>query len=82
MTQFDGIALALAVSHPSTDDVSPVALILFWIATSTWLVALIVGFVAGLWLLWRRRAMRKWIAAFDRGLEREERARALMRSRS
>lgn len=82
MTQFDGIALALAVSHPSPDDVSPVALILFWIATSTWLVALIVGVVAGLWLLWRRCSMRKWIAAFDRGLEREERLRALARSRT
>lgn len=82
MTQFDGIALALAVSHPSTDDVSPVALILFWIATSTWLVALVVGVGVSLWLLWRRRGLRKWIADFDRGLEREERLRAQMGSRS
>lgn len=82
MTQFDGIALALAVSHPSTDDVSPVALILFWIATSTWLVALVVGVGVSLWLLWRRRGLRKWIADFDRSLEREERLRAQMGSRS
>lgn len=50
--------------------------ILILVAAFTWLLMLIAGCCTGLWLLWRRRAMRKWIAAFDRGLEREERIRA------
>ncbi|SSW68497.1 hypothetical protein [Achromobacter agilis] len=49
--------------------------ILILMAAFTWLLMLIVGYCVGLWLLWRRRGMRKWIADFDRGLEREERTR-------
>lgn len=82
MNHFDGIALALVVSHTSTDDVTPVALILLWIAALTWLLALVVGVGVSLWLLWRRRGLRKWIADFDRSLEREEGLRAQMGSRS
>lgn len=57
--------------------------ILILVAAFTWLLMLmlIAGCCAGLWLLWRRREMRKWIAAFDRGLEREERARAVFQRR-
>jgi len=50
------------------------ALILF--ASITWALALAIGGGIGIWLLWRRRAMHKWIAEFDRSLEREERIRA------
>lgn len=55
--------------------------ILILVAAFTWLLMLIAGCCAGLWLLWRRRAMRKWIAAFDQGLEREERIRATFQRR-
>lgn len=55
--------------------------ILILVAAFTWLLMLIAGCCVGLWLLWRRRAMRKWIAAFDCGLEREERARAIFQRR-
>jgi hypothetical protein len=50
--------------------------ILVLIAAFTWLLMLITGCCVGVWLLWRRRGMRHWIASFDQGLEREERARA------
>lgn len=50
--------------------------ILILIAAFTWLLMLIAGCCIGVWLLWRRRCMRKWLADFDHGLEREERARA------
>ncbi|CAB3901573.1 hypothetical protein LMG26842_05388 [Achromobacter dolens] len=55
-------------------DTAVLSLVLF--ASISWALALAIGGSIGLWLLWRRRAMRKWIAAFDRGLEREERIRA------
>ncbi|CUJ67706.1 hypothetical protein [Achromobacter sp. 2789STDY5608628] len=55
--------------------------ILILVAAFTWLLMLIAGCCAGLWLLWRRRGLRKWIADFDRGLEREERARAVFQRR-
>lgn len=55
-------------------DTAILTLILF--ASITWALALSIGGGIGIWLLWRRRAMRKWITAFDRGLEREERIRA------
>ena len=55
-------------------DTAVLTLILF--ASITWALALAIGGGIGIWLLWRRRAIRKWIAAFDRGLEREERIRA------
>lgn len=55
------------------------ALVLF--ASVTWALVLTIGGVVGFWLLWRRRGMRKWIAAFDRGLEREERIRAVFQRR-
>lgn len=51
-------------------------------ASITWALALAIGCCAGLWLLWRRRGLRKWIADFDRVLEREERLQALTRSRA
>lgn len=60
-------------------DTAVLALVLF--ASISWSLALAIGGGIGLWLLWRRRAMRKWIAAFDRGLEREERARAVFQRR-
>ncbi|MFC0257554.1 hypothetical protein CEY09_14620 [Achromobacter marplatensis] len=50
--------------------------ILILIAAFTWLLMLITGCCVGVWVLWRRRGMRKWIADFDQGLEREEHARA------
>ncbi len=50
--------------------------ILILVAAFTWLLMLIAGCCIGLWLLWRRRGLRKWIADFDRGLEREECIRA------
>lgn len=50
--------------------------ILILVAAFTWLLMLIAACCAGLWLLWRRRGVRRWIADFDRGLEREERIRA------
>ncbi|MEB3098816.1 hypothetical protein VCS63_23470 [Achromobacter sp. D10] len=49
--------------------------ILILVASFTWLLMLITGCCVVGWLLWRRRGMRKWIADFERGLEREERAR-------
>lgn len=55
-------------------DTAVLSLVLF--ASLTWALALAIGGGIGLWLLWRRRTMRKWIAAFDRGLECEERIRA------
>ncbi|CAB3627486.1 Uncharacterised protein [Achromobacter sp. 2789STDY5608633] len=81
MSHFNEMSLALVTSHPAIHDVSPVLLILLWIAASTWLVALMVGIVVGLWLLWHRRGLRKWIADFDLGLEREERIRAALQRR-
>ncbi|MEN4919691.1 hypothetical protein ABE485_13525 [Achromobacter spanius] len=50
--------------------------ILILVAAFTWLLMLITGCCVGVWWLWRRRGMRKWLADFDQGLEREERARA------
>lgn len=49
---------------------------LILVAAFTWLLMLIAGCCFGIWLLWRRRGLRKWISDFDRGLEREERIRA------
>lgn len=50
-------------------------------ASITWALALAIGGGIGIWLLLRRRGMRKWIADFDRGLEREERDRAVFQRR-
>lgn len=50
--------------------------ILVLVAAFTWLLMLIMGCCLVAWLLWRRRGLCKWLADFDRGLEREERARA------
>ncbi len=50
--------------------------ILILVAAFTWLLMLIAGCCFGIWLLWRRRGLRKWISDFDRGVEREERIRA------
>ena len=55
---------------------STAAPILILVAAFTWLLMLITGCCVGVWLLWRRRGMRKWLADFDRGLECEERIRA------
>jgi hypothetical protein len=55
--------------------------ILILIAAFTWLLMLITGCCLALWLLWRRRGIRQWIADFDLGLEREERARAFWKRR-
>ncbi len=60
-------------------DTAVLALVLF--ASISWALALGIGGVAGIWLLLRRRGMRKWIADFDRGLEREERLRANLQRR-
>lgn len=60
-------------------NITVLTLILF--ASITWALALVIGGGIGILLLWRRRAMRKWIAAFDRGLEREERDRAVFQRR-
>jgi len=60
-------------------DTAILTLVMF--ASITWALALTIGSGIGIWLLWRRRAMRKWIAAFDRGLEREERIRAVFQRR-
>ncbi len=56
--------------------------ILILVATFTWLLMLIAGCCFGMWPLWRRRGLRKWVSDFDCGLEREERLRAMMRSRN
>lgn len=50
--------------------------ILILVAAFTWLLFLIAGCCVGLWLLWRRRGLRRWIDDFDQGLAREERIRA------
>ncbi|WP_454669577.1 hypothetical protein [Achromobacter kerstersii] len=55
--------------------------ILILIAAFTWLLMLITGSCIGAWLIWRRRAMRQWIADFDQSLEREERLRANLQRR-
>ncbi|MFY2035835.1 hypothetical protein ACOTDT_19065 [Achromobacter xylosoxidans] len=55
--------------------------ILILVAAFTWLLMLITGCCIGVWWLWRRRGMRKWIADFDHGLEREERIRAAFQRR-
>ncbi|MFY3460543.1 hypothetical protein ACOTJD_28200 [Achromobacter xylosoxidans] len=55
--------------------------ILILIAAFTGLLMLITGCCIGIWLVWRRRAMRQWIADFDQGLEREERLRARLQRR-
>lgn len=55
--------------------------ILILVAAFTWLLMLIAGCCIGLWLLWHRRGLRKWIADFDLGLEREERIRAALQRR-
>lgn len=60
-------------------DTAILTLVLF--ASITWALVLAIRGGIGIWLLWRRRAMRKWIAAFDQGLEREERIRAAFQSR-
>ncbi|MBD9419836.1 hypothetical protein IB259_11275 [Achromobacter sp. ACM04] len=55
--------------------------ILILVAAFTWLLMLTAGCCFGIWLLWRRRGLRKWISDFDRGLEREERIRAYRKRR-
>lgn len=49
---------------------------LILLAAFTWLLMLITGCCLAAWLWWRRRGLRRWLAEFDRGLEREERIRA------
>lgn len=56
--------------------------VLMFVAAFTWLLVAITTSVVALVAWWRRRSMRMWIADFDRGLEREERLRAMMRSRN
>lgn len=60
-------------------DTAILALILF--ASITWALVLGVGGIVGIWLLWRHRSLRRWVADFDRGLEREERIRAYWKRR-
>lgn len=55
---------------------SDAILSLIFFVSITWALARGIGGGVGIWLLLRRRGMRKWIAGFDRGLEREERSRA------
>lgn len=54
---------------------------LILLAAFTWLLMLITGCCLAAWLLWRRRGLRRWLAEFDRGLEREERIRAVFQRR-